>query len=99
MYVEYAGVKGITPISYETWLMNIRGQDGQDGLTPYIGANASWWIGDVDTGISATGAQGIQGDKGDQGVGIFKVEYNNGYLVFYFTDGTTQMVKSLFGNW
>ena len=29
------------------------GEDGQDGLTPSIGENGNWWIGDTDTGIPA----------------------------------------------
>ena len=28
---------------------------GQDGLTPHIGANGHWWIGNYDTGITAVG--------------------------------------------
>ena len=28
---------------------------GEDGLTPYIGANGNWWIGQADTGVSASG--------------------------------------------
>lgn len=28
--------------------------NGKDGLTPYIGENGNWWIGDTDTGVSAT---------------------------------------------
>lgn len=28
---------------------------GQDGLTPYIGANGNWWIGNADTGVNASG--------------------------------------------
>lgn len=31
------------------------GTDGTDGITPSIGKNGNWYIGDVDTGISATG--------------------------------------------
>ena len=31
----------------------IQGEPGKDGLTPYIGANGNWWIGDKDTGIYA----------------------------------------------
>ena len=30
----------------------IRGEDGADGLTPYI-KYATWWIGDIDTGVRA----------------------------------------------
>lgn len=33
----------------------IGGQSGKDGLTPHIGGNGNWWIGDKDTGVSATG--------------------------------------------
>ena len=29
------------------------GKDGEDGLTPYIGDNGNWWIGDKDTGVQA----------------------------------------------
>ena len=29
------------------------GANGQDGLTPFIGDNGNWWIGDQDTGIKA----------------------------------------------
>ena len=27
------------------------GKDGEDGLTPHIGQNGTWWVGDTDTGI------------------------------------------------
>ena len=32
------------------------GPAGQDGETPYIGENGNWWVGDVDTGVSAGGS-------------------------------------------
>lgn len=31
------------------------GKDGEDGETPYIGANGNWWIGNNDTGTIANG--------------------------------------------
>ena len=95
MYVVYAEAQGQTPLSYEAWLMSIRGEDGKDGqdgkdgkdgaqgpqgeqgekgedgadgLTPYIGKNGNWWIGDTDTGISASGEKGDKGDQGEQGI-------------------------------
>lgn len=49
------------------------GADGKDGQTPHIGANGNWWIGDTDTGISAsgpTGGTGPKGDPGKDGIGI-----------------------------
>ncbi|WP_160232383.1 BapA/Bap/LapF family prefix-like domain-containing protein [Acinetobacter indicus] len=32
--------------------------NGKDGLTPYIGENGNWFIGETDTGIKAQGEQG-----------------------------------------
>ena len=29
------------------------GKDGKDGLTPFIGENGNWWIGEKDTGVKA----------------------------------------------
>lgn len=43
------------------------GAAGKDGLTPHIGENGNWWIGDTDTGISAKGAKGDTGAKGEKG--------------------------------
>ena len=34
------------------------GQDGNDGLTPYIGENGNWWIGESDTNVKANGEDG-----------------------------------------
>lgn len=49
-----------------TWTLrgNIRGPAGADGpagISPHIGGNGNWWIGDTDTGVPA------QGPKGDPG--------------------------------
>ena len=30
---------------------------GEDGLTPHIGANGNWWLGNADTGVSANGTK------------------------------------------
>ena len=43
------------------------GRDGADGLTPYIGSNGNWWIGDTDTGIKAAGTDGADGKDGADG--------------------------------
>lgn len=34
------------------------GKDGKDGITPHIGENGNWWIGEKDTGVSATSGGG-----------------------------------------
>lgn len=46
------------------------GADGVDGLTPHIGSNGNWWIGEEDTGIKAegnTGSDGLTPEIGDNG--------------------------------
>lgn len=35
---------------------------GADGKTPYIGENGNWWVGEVDTGVSAGGSQTVKLD-------------------------------------
>lgn len=36
----------------------IQGEKGDNGVTPHIGNNGNWWIGDDDTGVSAEGYGG-----------------------------------------
>ena len=52
------------------------GADGKDGITPTIGENGNWYLGDTDTGKpsrgtagakGADGANGKDGEKGDKG--------------------------------
>ena len=56
------GKDGVTPrIDPETkrWMIGIEDTgvvaEGKDGLTPFIGKNGNWWIGDVDTGKPSRG--------------------------------------------
>lgn len=52
-------------------LDGIDGTNGQDGITPTIGDNGNWYIGDNDTGKPSRGIQGeqgIQGVQGEQGI-------------------------------
>ena len=41
--------------------------EGKDGITPTIGDNGNWYLGDTDTGKPSRGATGAKGDKGDKG--------------------------------
>lgn len=43
------------------------GQDGKDGITPTIGANGNWYLGDEDTGKPSRGETGPQGADGKDG--------------------------------
>ena len=38
------------------------GQDGEDGITPHIGINGNWYIGDQDTGKPSRGEPGKDGE-------------------------------------
>ena len=35
------------------------GADGDDGVTPHIGENGNWYVGDTDTGVKAQGEDGV----------------------------------------
>ena len=43
------------------------GKDGSDGITPIIGRNGNWWVGDYDTGVAASGKDGVNGTNGVDG--------------------------------
>ena len=43
------------------------GRDGANGITPTIGDNGNWYLGETDTGKPSRGIQGEQGVKGDKG--------------------------------
>ena len=82
-YTAYADENGEEPLSYEEWLESIRGAAGANGLTPHIGENGKWWIGETDTGYNAIGADGKPGADGItptfklEGAELF-ISYNNG---------------------
>ena len=61
------------------------GQDGKDGITPTIGANGNWYLGDEDTGKPSRGATGPQGADGKDG--------KNGTDGTDGTDGVTPDIK------
>ena len=44
------------------------GAGGANGLTPHIGANGNWWLGDTDTLKPSRGEQGLQGVRGERGL-------------------------------
>lgn len=43
------------------------GQNGQPGLTPHIGENGNWWVGNSDLGVKAQGNPGTNGQDGQPG--------------------------------
>ena len=40
---------------------------GADGITPHIGENGNWYLGDTDTGKPSRGEKGNKGDPGAKG--------------------------------
>jgi len=50
-----------------TGLQGEKGEKGNDGITPHIGANGHWFIGDVDTEVDARGTKGDPGTNGTNG--------------------------------
>ena len=44
-----------------------QGPAGEDGITPTIGDNGNWFLGDTDTGKPSRGEQGPKGEQGDPG--------------------------------
>lgn len=61
------------------------GADGSDGITPHIGANGNWFIGDTDTGNPSRGKKGEQGNTGADG-------YTPVKGVDYFTEAEKQEI-------
>lgn len=61
------------------------GADGRDGITPTIGENGNWYLGDTDTGKpsrgadGATGATGATGEKGADGKSAYQYAVEGGY--------------------
>ena len=43
------------------------GSDGEDGITPHIGDNGNWFIGETDTGMPSRGTAGKDGANGKDG--------------------------------
>lgn len=61
------------------------GRDGTDGITPTIGENGNWYLGETDTGKpsrgkdGATGATGATGEKGADGKSAYAYAVDGGY--------------------
>lgn len=58
---------GATWVSLGVKATGDAGKDGKNGLTPHIGKNGNWWLGDTDTGVSAKGPKGDPGPQGPAG--------------------------------
>lgn len=67
------GEDNLWNVSYDngaTWVsfgVKATGDAGKDGVTPHIGENGNWLVGDTDTGVSAKGPKGDPGPQGPAG--------------------------------
>ena len=66
------------------------GIDGKNGLTPYIGENGNWFIGDTDTGVKAEGVDGINITITD----IVESTEDEGENIVTFSNGQKLTVKN-----
>lgn len=64
-----------------------KGDPGENGITPHIGDNGNWFIGETDTNVSASGKDGKSITK------ITSDDNNN--IIVTFSDGTTQNIGKL----
>ncbi len=53
-------VDGFRRITDMSGARGVRGERGDDGVTPEVGTNGNWYIGGVDTGVKAEGTNGTQ---------------------------------------
>ena len=63
---EVAKAEGYTG-SEADWLASLIGARGNDGLTPEIGQDGYWYLGETSTGVKAQGPKGDKGETGAQG--------------------------------
>lgn len=57
--------KNNTSLSFSETVL--KGDKGADGITPHIGENGNWYLGDTDTGKPSRGEKGDKGDTGAKG--------------------------------
>lgn len=85
-----------------------QGKPGTDGITPHIGPNGNWFVGDADTGMPSRGADGDPGQDGhtpQRGVDYFTeadraamvaavIESLGGNPVFGYVDENNNIIVS-----
>ena len=73
------------------------GKDGTNGITPHIGENGNWYIGNTDTGKPSRGEQGVKGDKGDKGADGAPGAKGDKGDAFTYSDFTAEQLAALKG--
>lgn len=86
-------------IDYLTTNPPAQGEPGADGVTPTIGENGNWYLGDTDTGMPSRGESGKDGVPGKDGTSVTVANVtestqDGGSNVVTFSDGKTLTVKN-----
>lgn len=64
---RYVGDESWTDLVQLSDITGAKGDPGEDGITPTIGENRNWYLGETDTGKPSRGEKGNPGDKGNPG--------------------------------
>lgn len=91
MYVANAEENGTTPLSYNDWLLTIKGEQGPAGTDGADGKSAyEIWLECGNTGTEDDFLNWLKGTNGKDGLGIKDVKINDdGDLIITFDNGTT----------
>ena len=64
---RYVGDESWTDLVQLSEITGTKGDPGEDGITPTIGENGNWYLGETDTGKPSRGEKGDPGQKGGPG--------------------------------
>lgn len=67
IYGNIENVDAVLLATVTAEVIHVKGADGADGITPHIGDNGNWYLGDTDTGKPSRGAAGAPGKDGADG--------------------------------
>ncbi len=86
-YVVHAQEKGSTPLSYEEWLLTIKGENGKDGIDGEDGLSAyQIWLNAGNVGTEQDflnwlkGSDGTNGTNGTNGLSAYQIWLNAGNI-------------------
>ena len=98
--IKETGVQGLSAyevykknggtLSEDEWLLSLK---GENGITPTIGENGNWFIGNTDTGLPSRGEQGEAGEGG--GISLEEVIAITGQLENLNTEDKTTLVNAI----
>lgn len=91
------GADGVNGVDGKDGAPGKDGKDGTNGITPHIGENGNWYIGNTDTGKPSRGEQGVKGDKGDKGADGAPGAKGDKGDAFTYSDFTAEQLAALKG--